>query len=170
MGFLRLALALLVITLISPAGHAGTVHEVRFAQSGKVLVWQDGERVGQGADVIVNAPEVNAGNRLIGAGQLEPIGASRDQASNSLRLQVASNTGFEIISIDPVRTPKVRVVVAGIGDNAALKAGATSSEVLFQQATKSAVRSGSALSQAIALDIFWDGDVPPALLVRAKSS
>jgi len=165
---LRLFVLALVMDAIAPIASASNVQEVRFVQSAKVLVWQDGELAGQGSEVALLNETPFADQAWIGAGQLEPALASADTFSGSVTLQIASNSGFVLETAYPCAAANIRVQPIGENENAQLRSipVAFGSNVLFQQEEKTAIRAGTAQSQTISLQVSWTGPTSPALQVR----
>lgn len=157
---------------IAPIASASNVQEVRFVQNEKVLVWQDGELAGQGSEVVLLNENLVADQAWIGAGQLEPVLVSTNTFSGSVTLQIASNTGFVLETLNPGEAAQILVQPIGENENAQLRSSpvASGSRILFQQTEKTAVRAGTAQSQTISLQVSWTGSTPPALQVRTTGS
>lgn len=157
---------------IAPIATASNVQEVRFVQSAKVLVWQDGDLAGQGSEVVLLNENPVAERAWFGAGQLEPVLASANPVSGSVTLQIASNSGFVLETVNPGTAAQIQVQAIGERENAQLRSAplASGSSILFQQTEKTAFRAGTAQSQTISLRVSWTGPTPPALQVRTTGS
>lgn len=172
MGLMRLSLLMLALASFAQMATAGTVHQVRFAQTGHVMVWQDDALVGQGAQVSLNATNAVPASSLIGSGHLQPVQASFATGAQSTVLALASNTGFVISLADPAYASRVEIMPVDIGANATLRSRAVSGAdvVLFEQTGKTAIRPGDPRSQAIQLEVLWSGSVAPELIIEATGS
>ena len=147
----------------SAAAMAGTVHHVRFAQPAQILVWEAGTLIARGDRIELSSLSRARSKDLLGAGTLVPAGETRNQ---SIIIEVASNTAFSLASDDADPAQGVVVEILGVRENAQLHPVQTS-ESLFRQSAKTAVRRGPPLSQAIELEISWSGEVPPNLILAA---
>lgn len=151
------------------AAQAGTVQNVRFAQAATVMVWQDGQAIGHGAEVVMTAGGFTAASPFPGSGQL--VSASDLNASDErqMRVKIASNSGFVIRAENPVHADQFVIELVGVGINAypALRSSERLPGVIFQQSEKTAQRPGEPESQALELVIRWPYEVSPALEVVA---
>ena len=168
----RLILLMLALACLAPAALAGTVHEIRFAQTERVLVWQDGTFIGEGAQVALNETHSAPAIAMMGSGTLEPVRVSFTEAAQSTTIELASNTGFAIIADDFATASRVEVSVLGAGANAMVQPNTSQGAglVVFEQVGKTARRPGEARSQAVTLQVSWTGNVAPRLMVRATGS
>lgn len=144
---------------------AGTVHDVRFQQTARVLVWQDGALIGEGQHI--NLFETGS-VETIGSGNLLPVSLDTPLTGQSARFEIASNSAFVLESENPLVAQSVRVRIVGVGDNAQARPMPTlaGSNVVFLQNAKTAMRRGQPESQALTLEISWTGPAPPDLSVR----
>ena len=110
------ALSSILMSLCASAV-AGTVQTVRFAQTGKVLVWVDGVMVGQGAAVSLGANEASI-NPIFGNGKLEPMSSMSADATHRIVFSVASNTGFVLETGTALKASEVSVRILAEGKNA----------------------------------------------------
>ena len=148
---------------------AGTVHDVRFQQTARVLVWQNGALIGDGQHIAL----FETGSvETIGSGNLVPVGFDTPIAGQSARFEIASNAAFVLESANPAAAQSVRVRIVSVGDNAQARplSNMEGSNVVFRQDEKTAVRRGQPESQALTLEITWTGPVQPELTVRALHS
>ncbi|MEL7112333.1 MAG: hypothetical protein AAFZ74_00790 [Pseudomonadota bacterium] len=168
MGLFRLSMVALVTALSVQSTYAGTRHQVRFAQSETVMVWQDGQAISSGAQVFITAPDHRAMAPLFGSGALEPVMAPSSKNVQSTILELASNSGFILVVDGPATGTIAQVAVLGVGEHAQLntRAGNEPGPILFEQVGKTAARPGNARSQAIKLEVRWTGDIAPSLIVR----
>ncbi len=172
MGLLRLSLLILALAGFAQMATAGTVHQVRFAQTGHIMVWQDDALVGQGPQVSLSATRAAPAPSLMGSGHLQPVPASFVTGAESTMLEVASNAGFVILLADSSHTDDVEILPLGTGANATLQARPVggSGLVLFEQTSKTAIRKGEPRSQAIQLEVRWSGSVAPELIIESTGS
>ncbi|MEM9572803.1 MAG: hypothetical protein AAF996_15155 [Pseudomonadota bacterium] len=154
--------------MLSVSAAANTVHQVRFNQPAKVLVWQAGEFVGEGAEISVLANRDEVHPILPGSGQLLTVGAG-EPGPQSIEFSVASNSGFAIISDDPLFATRSQVRMIGVGANAAPAVTRTESSagVIYRQASRTAQRPGAPETQALVFELSWTTETPPNLEVIA---
>lgn len=157
--------------LFGLAAFASTTHEIRFIQSAKVLVWQDGALIGQGPSVSILGDISQDSGPLVGSGVLisatDPVSA----AANRSTLLVASNAGFSIKTVETSMADLISVRVVGRGRNARQDVSAVAAAgVIFQHIGKTAERPGPTTSQALELEITWRGETRPALEIRVSDS
>ncbi|MEL6860722.1 MAG: hypothetical protein AAGL11_02705 [Pseudomonadota bacterium] len=164
MSAVRLVIFATLFALSALSSAASTVHHVRFAQLATVLVWQDDALIGQGQTVSLTGASDLAPVEMLGSGQL--IGTI-EATGQSQTVRIASNTGFEIRAADGVELDGVSVRVISIGANAAASTDKDAPQALYRQSSKTALRPGSPLSQSITLEIEWQGETAPRLLVAA---
>lgn len=164
------ALSTILMSLCCTAD-AGTVQTVRFAQTGKVLVWIDGEMVGQGAAVSLSADKASS-EPVYGNGSLEPAGSFSTEAPHRLIISVASNTGF-VLETDTPRDRgeiSVRVLEAGENARALTRRPANGSRQIFEQTDRTAHGRGAPLSQSLTLEVISTGRVLDDITVKATTS
>ncbi len=130
------------------------------------MVWEDGKLVGQNHQVTLTKGAIIEPANYLGSGRLEAAPTEMTSHSQTKTIQVASNTGFTIESLDPTQIITARVVAQGPNaQNASTVSGAGT---LFVQTTKTAARQGTPISQALAIELTWTGAQTPALIVRAN--
>ena len=168
---LRYVILVTIVFAVYAHARAGTVHKLRFQQTGIVVAWQDGELVGQGPRLDIG-PELPPA--LPGSGQLAPVLTSSVSPDQSMRLQLASNTGFAIEIPATYAATAIEVRVIDIGANAQSQPAMLSNgtqgtfgRVIFEHRGKTARSPGSPESQAITLEIGWSGAARPALIIHA---
>lgn len=161
---LRIDAFLVLSAALAMNAAAGTVHEVRFSQSAQVLVWADGIKVGQGAEVSLGT-EPGQGTALIGAGTLDPV---RD-LSDRMILEIASNTGFVIEAPHVEASDAISVRVINHGANAQVRQGQTEagSSHLFEQIGRTAIKPGAPETQTLTLELKSDPHMLDQLIIRA---
>jgi hypothetical protein len=155
-----------VIAMTSLSAFAGTVHEVRFKQSHRILVWQNGALLGDGQRIpLIETQAVET----LGSGQLSPIGLSNTQERQTARFEIASNTAFALETSDPSAAAAVRVRVIKAGANAQVRPIPTNaqSNAVFVQGEKTAIQRGTPESQTLTLEVSWSSEQVPELWVRA---
>ena len=155
--------------LMSLTAAASTVHELRFSQPAKVLVWQSGEFIGQGPEVSVLASLDTAPPDLLGSGELLFSVNQETNVARKVEFSVASNSGFLIKSDDPRFADDVQVRIVGVGANAAsaVTLADRGAGVIYHQASKTAYRPGGPETQALRFEVSWTTDTPPNLDVIA---
>lgn len=155
--------------LCSLAASASTVHKLRFSHPAKVLVWQSGEMLGQGAEVSVFADRSTAPPEWLGSGTLLVATHETSSEPQTMTLSIASNSGFVIKLDDPLRAPDITVRIVGVGMNAgAAEANADlSAGVMYRQHTKTAQKPGRPETQALLFEVTWSGETPPRFDVIA---
>ena len=146
---------------------ADTVHKVRFAQDARVLVWQNDALIGDGAEIVLLEPLSDAPIDILGDGQLDPLGAVPHL--KAVTFEVASNSGFviETLDADMVASISVRVIDQAANAQLVRRSANNSNTVVFHQATKTAIRPGSPLSQSLTIEVTWPEKAPSSLTVRA---
>ncbi len=156
MFLVRVVLLLALIGSISFSASASTVHEVRFQQSAKVLVWQDGALIGQGPSVNLAQTRPVQPATYFGNGVLEPTAASTLDGYNSVLIRVASNTAFSIKASAYTADTRVTSRLINTGSNARSAAQTVSqlpltgpAQTVFSQAEKTAVRPGAPQTQTL---------------------
>ncbi len=165
----RAVLLLLLAGMFSCVTSASTTHEIRFAQSANILVWQDGGLIGQGREVSVFETEAMSAHPPIGSGTLLSATSERDSTQRRLRLSIASNSGFTIETGTPDMANRVTVNLVRQGPNAqaATRVVSPASGIVFHQTQKTAHQRGAPESQALDLEITWTGPIRPTLRIRA---
>jgi len=158
-----------VISSISLNAAASTRHEVRFSQTAKIVVWQGETLIGEGADVSLLSEQNLAPEPLFGAGQLDPVGATEPALTPRSVFKIASNSGFIIETSDEgsARDLSVRLISEGENAQARLIPLERGSSIVFEQAAKTAIRTGAPASQAISVEVSWLDYPPAGLRVRA---
>lgn len=158
-----------VIAITSLSAFASTVHEVRFKQSHRILVWQDGTLLGDGQRIALFETDAV---ETIGSGQLSPIGVANAQKDQRARFEIASNTAFALETSDASTAGAISVRVVGAGANAQVRSIPTNaqSNTVFVQGEKTAVQRGAAESQTLTLEVSWTSEQVPELWVRALDS
>lgn len=148
---------------------AGTVHEVHFAQTARVLVWQNSVLLGDGDRVPLLKTEAAD---TFGSGVLTPIGLESTNSAQTARFEIASNSAFvlETLNADVAHSIRVRLIGSGVNAQARPIPVTTGSGVLFMQSEKTAIQRGTPESQALTLEITWTSPEMPDLWVRAVSS
>ena len=164
------ALSTILISLCSTAA-AGTVQTVRFAQTGKVLVWVDGEMIGQGAEVSLSTSQQNI-EPIFGNGSLEQVRAVSTETPHRLVFSVASNTGFVIETGAARETGEVSVRILEAGQNAKALARnpASGSKRIFEQTDRTAHSSGAPITQALTLEVISTGRALDDITIKAIAS
>ena len=165
LALLRLCALMILMTSLGLSAGASTVHEVRFAQTAKVLVWVDGVMIGAGREIALSAAPASAAP-LIGAGELDPIAALE---GDRLVVQIASNSGFVIETRDPEQASGLSVRVLDQGSNAQVRPQAISaaSRQIFAQADRTAARPGTPQTQSLTLEILSNGHGLGDVIIRA---
>lgn len=168
----RAGLSMLLAAVFSFTASASTTHEVRFAQSAAILVWQDGALIGQGSEFSVFANETSAIRPHVGGGVMISAATERGSSKRRLKLSIASNSGFTIQTNDAETAARtsVRVVSRGPNARAVTRMISPAAGLVFQQVQKTAQRPGAPKSQALELEITWTGSVRPELQIRAVGS
>lgn len=159
----------LSVAMISLSAVAGTIHEVQFKQSQRVLVWQDGALLGDGHRI----PLFETGPAdMIGSGHLSPIKIASANEGQTARFEIASNTAFALETADASTAAFIRVRVIGAGVNAQVRpmAAAAGSNTVFVQTEKTAAQRGTPESQSLTLEVSWTSEQVPELWVRALGS
>lgn len=144
---------------------AGTVHDVRFQQTARILVWQEGALIGEGQSIdLFETGSVET----LGSGNLLPVSLDTPFVGQSARFEIASNSAFVLESNNPLAGQNINIRIVSVGDNAEARPmpTMTGSNELFRQSAKTAVRRGQPKSQALTLEISWTGAAPPNLSVR----
>lgn len=139
------------------------MHKVRFAQPAQILVWEDGDLIARGDEVLLSGEGTPTMDQIPGDGRLVPI----EHGWQGQRvISVASNTAFSVKAntLDP--TDEISVRLIGAQENAQVRGGDTAG-ALFRQAAKTAIRPGAPASQAIELEISWTGNHAPDVYVIA---
>ena len=167
---LRVLALFTVLIWVYSTSAAGTVQTVRFAQTGKILVWVDGVMVGQGAEVSLGKGERSV-EPIFGNGRLEPTESS-PIASHRIVFSVASNTGFVLETDAPFETGEVSVRILETGENAQALARtpADRSRRIFEQADRTAIGRGAPLSQSLTLEVISNGRRLDGLTIKATES
>lgn len=168
---LRIFALFVSLTSLSATAAAGTVQNVRFAQTGKVLVWIDGEMIGQGAEVSLSNGNAVA-KPFFGNGTLEPSQASSGEARHRLIVKIASNTGFTLETNTPRDQGEISVRVIEQGQNAQVltRYPASGSLNIFEQSDRTARRPGTAETQALTLEVISTGRALDDLTIKATES
>ncbi|MEL7109057.1 MAG: hypothetical protein AAGJ68_10485 [Pseudomonadota bacterium] len=168
---MRGVLALMGLLAVSFAASASTVHKVRFSQPAAVLVWQDDILVGQGDRIVLREEPSLEDLDTPGSGELVPISAGIVPAEQRILFRVASNTGFAVRVANSSEAARVSLNVMAIGENAAVVGSDLNptGDFVFHQTTKTAARSGSPVSQSIALEVTWAGGAAPFLEVVTQA-
>lgn len=148
---------------VSSAAAAGTVHKVRFAQPAQVLVWEDGELIGQGQRVQLLGAATTERADLVGDGTLLPLVNER---SGTRTISVASNAAFSVRPGNAGAAQQYSVRVRSARENAEVRTQ-VDHDAVFRQNAKTAIRPGAPSSQAIELEISWTGETPPNLFIVA---
>lgn len=167
----RYILFAVVVFAIAAHAKAGTIHKLKFQQTGVAVAWQDGDLIGKGDDFTLIQGESETSTAVyMGGGSLQAIPATFENRQ-SLRFQIASNTGFRIETLSPVDPGAVRVRVTNAGSNARYKMAPGwegqrrgAGTVIFAQRGKTAEKPGSPISQAIEVELSWSGDLPSLVL------
>ncbi|GAB5456063.1 MAG: hypothetical protein Hens2KO_22920 [Henriciella sp.] len=168
---LRIFALFVLLTSLCATAAAGTVQNVRFAQTGKVLVWMDGEMIGQGAKVSLNNGNAVA-KPFFGNGTLEPSQASSADVRHRLIVKIASNTGFTLETDTPREQGEISVRVVEQGQNAQVltRHPARGSLSIFEQSDRTARRPGTAETQALTLEVISTGRALDDLTIKATES
>lgn len=148
---------------------ADTVHHVRFSQTAKVLVWAEGDFIGQGPEVRIT-PQLDPVKPHFGSGRLEALNTMIDSAEGVLTLQIASNTGFVIEARTPKVANSISARVIQQGPNAQLHQNLVdpSSGLIFEQTTRTASRPGAATTQTLTLELTSDQGSLDEFVIRAS--
>lgn len=167
----RYVMFAVVVFAIAAHAKAGTVQKLVFKQDGMAVVWYDGALLGKASEIeLVPASEALSQADYMGGGQLQAVTASFEP-QNSVRFQIASNTGFRIETLSPVEPGSIKVRVTNAGSNASYKMAPGregqrrgAGTVIFAQHGKTAEKPGSPISQAIEVEVSWSGDLPSLIL------
>lgn len=153
--------------LIGLGAAADTVHHVRFSQTAKVLVWAEGNFLGQGPEVRI-ATQLDPIEPPLGSGQLDPLDTTTHAAEDVLTLQIASNTGFVIETRDPAVANSISARVIAQGPNAQLRQNLLDpgSGLIFEQTARTAARPGAADTQTLTLELISDHGRLEELIIR----
>ncbi|NQY38517.1 MAG: hypothetical protein HRT80_00310 [Henriciella sp.] len=164
------ALSMILMSLCWTAV-AGTVQKVRFAQTGKVLVWVDGVMVGQGAAVSLGASETSI-DPIFGNGMLEPIGATSAEGVHRIVFSVASNTGFVLETGTALKADEVSVRILAEGENAraVTRIPGDGSRRIFEQTDRTARGRGAPITQSLTLEVISTGGALDGLTITASDS
>lgn len=169
------ALLLLGLTLsVSFSAAAGTVHKVRFAQSAKVLVWQDGTWIGQGHAIDLSRTAADLPAMYLGSGRLDPVETSTKD-KGSITLEIASNSGFVITAASSTPGTQITARLIGISPNASSSARSmtetflhSGEQTIFTQSQKTATRPGDVSTQTIRIELRWSSSTQPDFAVRVQ--
>ena len=133
-----------------------------------MLVWAEGDFVGQGPEVRI-APQLEPIKPRFGSGQLEPLSRLPFSSKATLTLHIASNTGFVIEARNPAAAKEISARVVEQGPNAQLKQTLVdpSSRLVFEQAARTAFRPGAAETQTLTLELKSDQGSLADLVIRA---
>lgn len=152
-----------LVTATGAAAEASTVHKVRFAQPAQILVWEDGDLIARGGEVLLAGAGTPTMDQIPGDGRLVPI----EHGWQGQRvISVASNTAFSVKTHALGPTDEISVRLLGAQENAQVRGGETA-DALFRQSAKTAIRPGAPASQAIELEISWTGDHAPDVYLIA---
>ncbi|MEM7493701.1 MAG: hypothetical protein AAF296_09985 [Pseudomonadota bacterium] len=146
---------------------ASVSHTLKFSQGPVILVWQDGQLVGQGEEITLTETAALPVEDTIGGGVLIPVFASPQMQSGNIveRFSVASNTAVRIKFVRPPAggTVKLRLISKG---GAAQFNGPVERQIDFSQSAntelllirdKTAARRGEAQEQALEFEIERSG-------------
>ena len=167
MAVLRVFALSVILAALSFSAGAGTVQTVRFAQTGKVLVWMDGVMIGQGSEVSLSPSQIHE-SPIFGNGVLEPA----QTAGHRLIVKIASNTGFVL----ETRTPReigeisVRVLEQGANAQALPRPPARGSAHIFVQTDRTAHSRGAPETQSLTLEIVSTGRALDDITIKAINS
>lgn len=172
-------LAFLLVAQLAPA-EAQVSHRVRFVAEPQVQVWSESGEAAIGSEVTLRlsagAAEFGGEARPVLGGQLLAVAAPEGVITQ--RVQVASNTGFDVIA--EARSPgwRIEARLVAIGPNAQAIGGGGGSVVLdlsgqraaiFAQQERTAAGRGAPASQAVVLDVRAEPTGPvsgPAPLIH----
>lgn len=158
-----MGLALLLMAGLAPA-EAQISHQVRFVAEPQVQVWSDSSEARIGREVTLRlaegAAEFAGGGGPVLGGQL--VAVSETGGPIVQRIQVASNTGFDVVA--EARSPgwRVQARLVEAGPNAQVIGGARGEVVLgraseratlFTQRERTAARRGAPASQSVILEV-----------------
>ncbi|MEO1553853.1 MAG: hypothetical protein AAFR82_07935 [Pseudomonadota bacterium] len=140
-------------------------------QSAEILVWQNDVLIGRGPSVTVLDQAVSQPSDLVGSSRLTPVLADTETHLGSLRLAVASNTGFDVAVGDPLIAAQLQARILRIGANAGASPHASEAgmPVIFSQSEKTASRPGAPQTQAIEIEISWTERAPESLRIIART-
>ena len=165
----KMALISAALAMSTWVALADTVHQIRFANPARVLVWQDGAPAGQGANVEVLPARAPFSMTPFGSGTLIRVASMPSPQDGRTTLRIASNCGFVIQTSDSDSAAQVRTRFLKRGPNAQFQPSERPSDatVVFLQTEKTAIRRGTPESQSIELEVTWQGAIPPTLHVLA---
>ena len=164
---LRVFTLSVILASLSLNAAAGTVQTVRFAQTGKVLVWMDGVMIGQGSEVSLNPSQADEGP-IFGNGVLEPA----QTAGHRLIVKIASNTGFVLETETPRETGEisVRVIEEGANARALTRPPTSGSDHIFVQMDRTAHSRGAPETQTLTLEVISTGRALDDITIKAIES
>lgn len=175
------ALLCFAVAAVMPA-QASVTHKVKFGQGPVVLVWQDGQAVGQGETVVLDAEDAAApANAVMGGGALFPIAFSdnADDARVVETFALASNAPVRIALDGMPLSGKVTLRVIEVG-SAASYSGPSEVQIDFSLAAdtelafiphKTAKHAGSATDQALIFEIQRTGAaVDQSIIIEAMDA
>ena len=164
------ALLTILLSLCSTAT-AGTVQTVRFAQTGKVLVWVDGVIIGQGAEVSLGTTHTSV-EPIFGNGTLVPASSISADGPHRIVLSVASNTGFVLETGTTLKSEEISVRILAEGENAraVTRIPSEGSRRIFEQLDRTAHGRGAPISQSLTLEVISTGGALEGLTIKATES